>query len=584
MPEEKRAASKGGFWSRAKLPRAHSGLPNTKFDYISVRTASPAELFSGEYRFKLTCYQRAYSWGKPQVTRLIDNIREAMAKPDEWRHYCLGRLMLAKTADSTDTELVDGHQRLITLTIAFAVLRDLEIDADRRAWLHSLIVGTGTNGKSEYRLMAQSTPSRFFSTQVQEPGSTEDILAVGLEELSDTERNIYENRETIRAELTGNGMDDSSRRAIADFLAVNCHVIITQVEDQDLAWALMHTEQETRLDFTNADQAKAILLSAMPAADRVTCSRMWEGCEALITAADMHRLLVHIGAMKFRYRVQSNTPIETQIISEFALEAGGFSFMDQEYVPNAERLSDIRRGSVGAEGPHRGAIATSIAYLTSIDPHLWIPAALTWLSVRGASDPEAKHFFARLDRLVWMMKIAGEDPGVQETRIFDLSDEIKMWIKVDAMSRLAIEDKLIEPAVFNLDSPNFAAKAYAGLVLRRLSVLLGSDPGPITRDKVTVEHVLPRNPPPGTQWRRHFRTDQDIKEHAQRLGNLTLLSGAQNQKAGTMDWQIKRGVLEASGFSLSQHAANETEWTSKTIRRRSSLLIDLMFATWDLKA
>lgn len=584
MPQEKRAATKGGFWARAKPAGAPGGAPSNNFDYISVRVASLAEVFSGDFRFKLTCYQRAYSWGKPQVTRLIANIREAMKHPPERHNYCLGRLMLAKSWDSTETELVDGHQRLITLTIIFAVLRDLEIDAERRTWLHSFVVGTAENGKPEYRLSAQATPSRFFATQVQEPGSTEDILAVGIDELSDPERNIYENRETIRAELTGNGMDDSVRRAIADFLAAKCHVIITQVEDQDLAWSLMHTEQETRLDFTSADQAKAILLSEMPAADRITCSRMWEGCEALITATDMYRLLVHIGAMRFRYRVQSSTLIEHEIIHRFRLQSGGFAFMDQEYVPNAERLSDIRRGSVGAEGAHRAEIAASIAYMTSIDQHFWVPAALSWLGLRGAADPETKHFFNRLDRLVWVLRIAGEDPGVQETRIFDLCDEIGTWMKVDAMSRLAIEDKYIELATSNLDSQNFAAKHYAGLVLRRLSVLLGADPGPINRDKVTVEHVLPRNPPAGTQWRRHFRTDQDIKDHAQRLGNLTLLTGPQNQSAGTLDWSGKRDILKSSGFSLSHHAAKETEWSSKTIRRRSNELTALLLNSWDLKA
>ncbi len=207
--------------------------------------------------------------------------------------------MLAKAPGKIETELVDGHQRLMTLTILFAVLRDLEIDDDRRAWLHGFIGGGDikSKGKAIYRLTAQSTPSLFFETLVQEPGATERLLDVEQHELSEPERNIYDNRETIRAELTGPNMDDAARRELADFLADRCHVIAIVVEDQDQAWELVHIEQETRLEFSDADQAKAILLSAMPAADRVNCSRLWEGCEAHLSAADMHRLLVHIGAM-----------------------------------------------------------------------------------------------------------------------------------------------------------------------------------------------------------------------------------------------------------------------------------------------
>lgn len=584
MAQEGRTAAKGGFWSRARLPGSSSAPSVDELDYISTRVLPLSAVFSDEFRYKLTCFQRTYSWRTAQVTRLIANVREAMAQPPGRRRYCLGRLMLAKTPNRADTELVDGHQRLITLTMLFAVLRDLEINEERRAWLQSFIVdGTSEQrSKPSYRVTAQATPSRFFETQVQALGATDEILSDPLEDYSETERNIYENRETIRAELTALGMDDEARRQFADFLAHQCHVIAIIVADQDQAWELVHIEQETRLEFSEADQAKAILLSAMPMSDRITCSRMWEGCEALLSSVDMHRLLVHIGAMKWRCRFQSSIPIETDIINHFALEAGGFAFMDQEFVPNAERLSALRRGSIGAEGRQRAAIATSTEYMSWIEPHLWVPAALKWLEARGENDAETELFFRRLDRLVWMMKIAGEDPGVQETRIFDICDEIAKWVKVEAMTRLQIEAKLHTAALTNLRSINFAAKHYAGLVLRRLSILLGADSGPITRDTVTMEHVLPRNPPQGSGWRRLFRADADIKDYAQRLGNISLLSGPQNQKAGTLEWNSKRAVLSGSDFVLSRQAASETTWDAKTILRRSENLIGLIMRNWEL--
>ena len=195
----------------------------------------------------------------------------------------------------------------------------------------------------------------------------------------------------------------------------------------------------------------------------------------------------------------------------------------------------------------------------------------------------AQEFFRRLDRLVWMMKFAGKDPGVQETRIFDLCDEIAKWHKVDTMSRLQIEPKIMDEALANLTSPSFAAKEYSRIVLRRVSVLLGSDSGPITREKVTLEHVLPRNPPAHGEWRRLYRTEGDVKDYSQRLGNLTLLSGSQNQQAGTLDWSAKRGVLAGSGFVLSKRAAIEADWTPKTIQRRTDDLIALLLGSWDLK-
>lgn len=586
MAQETRAAGKVGFWSRGSLANAAVASPNRPdFDYISTRVATLSEIFSGEFRYRLTCYQRAYSWRAGQVVRLLTNVREAMAETGLRRRYCLGRLMLARSSGSSQMELVDGHQRLMTLTILFAVLRDLEVDDRRRAWLHGFVADSSLTAQQSgpYHLTAQATPSRFFETLVQEPGATERIPEVEISEFSEPERNIYDNRETIRAELTGPNMDDAKRRDLAQFLAECCHVIAVVVEDQEQAWALVQTEQATRLEFSDADQAKAILLSAMPQGDRVTCSRLWEGCEAHLSATDMHRLLVHIGAMKWRYRVQSTTPIEDEIIRHFALPAGGYAFMDQEFVPNAERLGAMRRGSVGSEGGVGSDIARSLGCMSWIDTQLWVPAALRWLGVRGESDPETALFFRRLERLVWMMKFAGKDPGVQETRMFDLCDEIANWQKVETMSRLQIEAKIMDDALANLRSPSFAAKDYSRTVLRRLSVLMGADSGSIARDKVTLEHVLPRNPPPHSEWRRLYRTDADIKDSALRLGNLTLLSGPDNQRAGTLDWSAKRAVLANSAFVLSKRAATEADWTARTIVRRSEAMIDLLMSNWNLK-
>jgi hypothetical protein len=183
-----------------------------------------------------------------------------------------------------------------------------------------------------------------------------------------------------------------------------------------------------------------------------------------------------------------------------------------------------------------------------------------------------------------MSKIAGVDPGVNETRLHRLMDEIEAGTPPSAMNRLDIDAKVRSDAIYNLRSANFAAKHYAGCLLRRLSATLGSDPGPILRDEVTIEHILPRNPHGCKEWLTVFRNPEGCRVHHQKLGNVVLLSGRDNQKAGTLSWEEKRDILLRSPFILAQDAAKEASWTAQTISRRTENLINVLLTSFDMPA
>ena len=125
-------------------------------EFISVNVISLKELFSDAYHFRLPYFQRAYAWHTVAAGRLLADVTTAMAanKP----YYCLGKLMLAKSPRSPETALVDGHQRIMSLTILFAVLRDLEDDAADKARLARLHRRIG------HRLSPQETISRISAT------------------------------------------------------------------------------------------------------------------------------------------------------------------------------------------------------------------------------------------------------------------------------------------------------------------------------------------------------------------------------------------------------------------------------------
>ena len=87
------------------------------------------KIFSDDYVFHIPGYQRPYAWGVDQARELLDDLRGFMhasgAVVDEMPPYFLGSIVLIKDDRSPQADVVDGQQRLTTLTILLAVIRSL---------------------------------------------------------------------------------------------------------------------------------------------------------------------------------------------------------------------------------------------------------------------------------------------------------------------------------------------------------------------------------------------------------------------------------------------------------------------------
>src|ERR1700734_691007 len=72
-------------------------------------------------RFMVPKYQREFKWEEDHVRELFDDIENAIA--DKQPEYFLGSIVISN-ADSERPDIVDGQQRLATITILLASIRD----------------------------------------------------------------------------------------------------------------------------------------------------------------------------------------------------------------------------------------------------------------------------------------------------------------------------------------------------------------------------------------------------------------------------------------------------------------------------
>ena len=160
-------------------------------------------------------------------------------------------------------EVIDGLQRLTTLTILFCVMRDLDAARRRQArtsgcWRPSAMGRRRHATRLQLREPDESLPSRH----VREPGAT--LVAVPETDLS--RRRKADHRGARPPAPVVQDLDASERQRLVDFLLDGCHVTISITNDIDRAHQMFTVLNARGKPLARNDILKADLLGGVPPA------------------------------------------------------------------------------------------------------------------------------------------------------------------------------------------------------------------------------------------------------------------------------------------------------------------------------
>ena len=75
-----------------------------------------SKIFSSDFDYVIPSYQRPYAWALDQASELFDDLYDFYIRENE-DTYFLGSIVLIKEEGKPFSEVIDGQQRLTTLTI-----------------------------------------------------------------------------------------------------------------------------------------------------------------------------------------------------------------------------------------------------------------------------------------------------------------------------------------------------------------------------------------------------------------------------------------------------------------------------------
>lgn len=98
---------------------------------VKAAETNLAGVLEGKKQYQVPLYQRVYSWRKPHLNQLWDDIVELTQarREDPGASHFIGSLVLSTSPDYSVVGVskllvIDGQQRLTTLTLLLAALRD----------------------------------------------------------------------------------------------------------------------------------------------------------------------------------------------------------------------------------------------------------------------------------------------------------------------------------------------------------------------------------------------------------------------------------------------------------------------------
>lgn len=575
-----------------------------KFD---AEDKSLSDIFTGQEKYKIPRYQRPYSWTTDEVSDLWNDLKEEDST-------FLGSFVFnyEKYNEEKFVEVIDGQQRLITLMILLAVLRDLykELgDQDGADLTQNLIAHKHPVSRIEdYRLKCGDTLNTFFVENVQKKDS--DILSATpkRKELKTVKENYKFLKERISEEIKQiqdktkkiKYLDDLKQK-IFDF-----KIIWIKIENDEDAYSIFETVNARGADLTAADLLKNYLFSKLPKRDDGidTAKDIWSTIENNIERAkgplNVSKFIRYFWLSKYSFAPEkrlykevkktisdpSNFLADISNASEYYYKIASDSVGVNDWAEDFEDKKTVQKIVETLSGLRAMGITQCYSLLFC----LLLNKDKIGFDFSDVFKTIEKYHFAYSA----VCKLSG---NVVERVYFNTSKEIQEALKIsDNKKRVKniqraisnFKTKLAYPTkeffiekFMDIEYKNYPLVIY---ILSNIEKAKGqTDEHVVNFTKVNIEHVLPQDP---KAW---SLSKKDVKDYVNKLGNLTLISKKINGPMGNKPLKEKAKLFKDSKLNINKELLEKFKslkykWNEKEIEKRQKEIAEYAYdIVWKFK-
>jgi len=507
--------------------------------------------------YQIPRYQRAYSWGDDQLDKLWEDLIEAKQNDP---NYFLGSVITAKSEDSiTYLDIVDGQQRLTTLTILLCVYRDLYpninnelLDTDPFA-IDNKVIDSSIRFNDRFerlRLRTHSNHQSDFDNIVLN-GNTTILKKPTKKDLRNDEPKykFINSAYFFTAKLKEIGEEQAG--SLINYLFNSVKIIRIDCQSVAFAIKLFQVLNDRGLDLTNADLIKSFLIGKIQkqysSDDELKKQKEdqfmddWKVCENYSndTETSLNDLFV-----MYEYYILAQNP-KKSLYDELVVQ---FTDKDPNQIINNVKLfiENYKREIYDRENK----LIYSFFYISW--GMYWRTIMLTALTEKYPNYDEFVKLFRRYYYLNWIA-------GFTLTKIKQTSFNIIKWLKenrsIDFIKN-ELDQNMTQNDTLKRATDNLKGDIYYDSWCKPLLFMIEyqqTDDSSLnffemSDTKIQVEHILPKAYKSNDDWNSKFVGNDSVDKWINTGANLTLLSGKKNRDASNYSFEKKIIAYNGKGY------------------------------------
>ena len=575
---------------------------------IKAHEITLKDLFGDKYIFEIPNFQRPFAWEKENFEQLFTDIKDALDlnkenygdKIEDYEPYFLGSVILwtkdLKDDGSGVYAVIDGQQRLVSLAILMAVMRDLTDSAKAKNTLQRKIYQepdefSGT--PESVRIRMREKEAEFFKKYVLTEGGTNRINSIDKKSLTEPRRHMLEAIEVFKNgfKIENGKIDQDFLNRYIRYLLQKVVLVVIKTGELASAFRLFNIINARGIPLTNADLLKSENLSVIPKEEEPKYTKIWEDLEEDFGSEKLEMLISFIRSIKLKEKARKSIyeEFEDKVFKKEP-EFKGKRFI--EYLQNIaniyrEKIEEARitTGNSEEETYYYNLISLMRDFLPFND---WMVGVIKFKE-KFKEDLHLFQFLKVFEKKITIDWITGLSFTERLTQIYKI-------VKLIEESNSA--NDVINNPIFNvdlkrkeeefkkaLDDLNFYGKGRIQVpkyVLLRIDMERSYNQNKKISysGEITVEHILPRTPK-DEYWLSRF-SEEDRLKWTNRLGNLVLLNSRKNSQAGNKPFpeKVKDYFEKKSDFDITNELKSYEEWNVDKLKERHNKLRQEALKIW----
>lgn len=551
---------------------------------MDARKGNIFEILNGNKQFLIPVYQRYYSWDIEQCRRLWNDIVD-MQKRNKAGHFVGSIVNIAEQAMPTGVQkymIIDGQQRMTTLTLLLLALRDYAIQHPEDTTINyrridnMLLKNEYEVGGERYKLLLTETDRDIL------------IRLVESKPIPDgTKSRLIDNYKFFSGKIADRDLQPAEiYESIGKLQIVN----ITLDRTMDDAQAIFESLNSTGKELSESDLIRNyVLMGLEPSEQTYVYEHLWRPMEQLFVYETqdsvMDSFFRHYLTMKL-----TRIPKQGRVYEEFKLyhlncEFGTIRELCQDLLNYAKFYTDIVfKRSNNAELKR---LYEDIVDLRMEVSYPFLLKVHNDCAEGTIAEDNLKEILRLCISYVLRRSICDIPTNSMNKTFATLRNSIRpddymnsvkaFFVLQDTYKEFPDNDKFMA-AFMSRDIYTMRARNY---ILSRLENF--GNKAPIIIENYTIEHIMPQNTSLSPEWQHDLGVNwKEIqKTYIHTIGNLTLTAyNSEMSDRPFMDKMNMPGGFKESALRLNAYLVKLTEWNEDHIKERAQQLAAKAVQIW----